>query len=179
MKRTFAVVTVALFLVAPMILAQAPPSLPKPGPEVKKLDHFVGTWTIAGDSKASPFGPAGKFSGTEHNEWIMDGHFLLSHNDSKTSMGDEKGLSVMGYDADGKTYIYQSFDNSGMWEQAKGAVDGDTWTWLSEDKINGKLVKGRYTVKVLSPTSHSFKFELANDAGEYSTIMEGKATRNK
>ena len=40
-------------------------------------------------------------------------------------------------------------------------------------------MNGRYTIKQLSPTSYTFKFELADDSGNYSTVMEGKATKNK
>jgi hypothetical protein len=45
--------------------------------------------------------------------------------------------------------------------------------------MGGKVIKGRYTVKVLSPTSYTFKFETASDAGDWNTVMEGKATKAK
>ncbi len=31
-----------------------------PGPELKKLDYFVGNWTSEGDAKPGPMGPAAK-----------------------------------------------------------------------------------------------------------------------
>ncbi len=53
MKRVLAVYAVAAFLFALMVQAQAPP-MPKPGPELKKLDYFMGTWKMEGEIKAEP-----------------------------------------------------------------------------------------------------------------------------
>jgi len=36
-------------------LAQAPPERPKPGPEHKKLEYFLGTWKTEGEIKANEF----------------------------------------------------------------------------------------------------------------------------
>jgi len=58
-------------------------------------------------------------------------------------------------------------------------VQGNTWTWLSEEKMGGKVMKGRYTVNVVSPTSYTFKYEMASDSGEWNAMMEGKATKSK
>ena len=46
-------------------LAQAPPAPPKPGPEHKKLEYFLGTWKTEGEIKANPYMPAGKSVITE------------------------------------------------------------------------------------------------------------------
>jgi Protein of unknown function (DUF1579) len=176
MKRVLAVLAVAMFLLPVMVRAQAP-QMSKPGPELKKLDYFAGTWKVDGDTKPSPYGPGGKTSGTDHNEWMPGGFFLVTHSEFKTPEGDAKGLAIMGYKTDDKLYTYHEFDNTGETISATGTVEGDTWTWLSEDKMGGKMIKGRYTVQVLSPTSYKFKFESASDGGEWNTVMEGKATK--
>ena len=59
----------------------------------------------------------------------------------------------------------------------KGTVDGDTWTWLSDEHMGGMAMKGRFTMKVLSPTSYNMKFELSQDGTNWTTAMEGKATK--
>jgi Protein of unknown function (DUF1579) len=105
------------------------------------------------------------------------GFFLVTHSEFKTPMGDASGLAVMGYKTDDKQYTYHEFDSTGETGSATGTVEGDTWTWQSEDKIGGKMVKGRYTVNVLSPTSYTFKFESASDNGKWNRVMEGKATK--
>ena len=178
MKRVLAVYAVAAFLFAPMVQAQAPP-MPKPGPELKRLDYFMGTWKIEGETKPSPYGPGGKVTGTDLNEWMPGDFFLVTHSDIKSPMGEGKGLAIWGYKTDDKLYTYQEYDSTGEAFSATGTVQGDTWTWLSEYKMGGKVMKGRYTVNVVSPTSYTFKYEMASDSGEWNAIMEGKATKTK
>ena len=60
--------SVALFLICgftALALAQAPPEPPKPGPEHKKLEYFLGTWKTEGEIEANEFLPAGKVVTTE------------------------------------------------------------------------------------------------------------------
>jgi len=178
MKRSLAALAVAMFLLPLMVQAQAP-QMPKPAPEVKKLDYFMGTWKMDGDTKPSPYGPGGKFSENDHNEWMPGSFFLVTHSEFKDPTSEATGLAVMGYNTNDKVYTYHEFDSMGEAVAATGTIEGDTWTWRSEDKMGGKVMKGRYTVKVLSPTSYTFKYEMASDTGDWNTIMEGKATKVK
>ena len=73
-------------LFAPMLLAQAPPQMPKPGPAQKRIGYFAGHWTSEGETKPSPFGPAGKFTMKDHNEWLPWGFFLVMHSEGKTAV---------------------------------------------------------------------------------------------
>ena len=92
-------------------------------------------------------------------------------------MGKFVGTSFMGYNTEDKAYTFNEFNSMGEAESSKGTVDGDTWTWTNEEKMQGKLVKGRFTMKIASPTSYTFKFEASMDGGDYATVMEGKATK--
>ncbi len=176
MKKIF-VVFLACWIVSSIALAQAPPQMPKPGPELKKFDYFVGKWTGKGESKESPFGPAGKFTYSERNEWFPGGFFLVSHSEYKGPMGAGKGLAFMGYAPEEKTYTYNAIDSMGFAVSAKGELEGNTWIWLSESKMGGKLVKSRFTINEVSPTSQTFKFEMADEKGAWQVITEGKATK--
>jgi len=174
MKRTFIVVVGTLVLFQ-LVLAQAPPRAPKPGPEHKRMAYFAGNWTVEGEMKASPFGPGGKFTGADHNE-MLGGFFLVLHSQGKGPMGDMKSLAVMGYDRDNKAYFYNEYASAGHMESAKGSITGDTWTWNSEEKMGAKIVKSRFTLKELSPSSYSMQWET-QDGTSWSTLMEGKATK--
>jgi hypothetical protein len=158
-----------------MAFAQGGP--PKPAPELKKLDYFAGNWSVDGDMKASQFGPAGKFTGKDHLEWMEGGFFLVGHSEGSSSMGNTKGTAYWGYDTEEKVYTFHEFNTMGEAISATGKLDGDTWTWTNESKMGGKVLRGRYTIKTTSPTSYDFKFEMAPEGGDFATLMEGKATK--
>jgi uncharacterized protein DUF1579 len=167
----------AVVLIAVFASAQMTP--PKPGPELKRLDYFAGTWTLQGDMKPSEFGPGGKMTESERSEWMQGGFFLVSHVDFKSAMGDGTGLAIMGYNPDEEVYTYDAFNSWGEGEHAKGSVSGDTWSWLSEDKMMGKPTKTRFTMKEGSPDAYTFKFEMAGPDGVWKTVMDGTATKKK
>jgi hypothetical protein len=176
MKTTGMILTACLLISAP---ALAQMDMPKPGPEHKKLDMFVGSWALDGDMKASPMGPGGKMTESEKCAWMEGGFFVVCHSDFKSSMGDGTGISVMGYSADDKAYTYREFNSWGEFDDSKGSVDGDTWTWTSDEKMGPTTMKGRFTMKITSPTSYNFMFEMSQDGTKWTTVMDGKATKEK
>jgi hypothetical protein len=38
-------------------------------------------------------------------------------------------------------------------------------------------MKGRFTMKIVSPTSYTFKYEMSQDGTHWDTVMDGKATK--
>ena len=62
---------------------------------------------------------------------------------------------------------------------SKATVDGDTWTWLNDMKMGAMTMKGRFTMKILSPTAYSYKFEMSTDGTNWSLVMDGKETKVK
>jgi hypothetical protein len=173
MKRPGMILT-ALLMLAMTAVAQAPP---KPGPELKKLDMFVGTWTLDGAMKASAMGPGGTMTENEKCEWMEGSFYLVCHSDYKGSMGAGVGLSVMGYSTDDKAYTYREFNSYGEFDDSRGTVDGDTWTWTNEEKMDGKTMKGRFTIHMTSSSSYTFAFDMSQDGTKWTTVMEGKASK--
>lgn len=155
------------------------PQPKQPGPEVKRLAYFLGSWTLEGDMKPSAFGPGGKFTETEQNEWFDGGFFLISHTNGTSSMGKETGVAVMGYNPQDKTYTYDAFSSLGEVEHAKGTFANDTWTYTSDETMGGQSFKGRFTMKQISPAAMTFKYETSQDGNTWTTIMEGKGTKTK
>jgi hypothetical protein len=177
MKRISLNLTLIALCLCAAASAWAQTGPPKPGPEVKKLEYLTGTWTSDGEIKPSPMSPAGKFSITQHSEWMDGGFFVVVHSEYKSPMGNGTGIALYGYDPEGKNYTYDEFDSMGEAGHAKGTVDGDTWTWTSEEKMGGQMTHGRFTMKILTPTSYSFKYETSPDGTAWNEIMEGKATK--
>jgi hypothetical protein len=153
---------------------------PQSDREQKRLSYFVGTWTLVGELKTSPFGIAGKFTGTQRNEWAADHLSLVSRWDEQRPEGSDTGTSVYTYDTDRKLYKYHGTDSAGEVEDSTGTVTANTWIWMSQLTVsNGTSMKGRYTETITSPTSYDFKFDVAPPDGQWTTALEGKAQKTK
>jgi Protein of unknown function (DUF1579) len=178
MKR-LAVVVVLLLAVPCLALGQAQP--PKPGSEVEKLAFYVGTWKLEGDLRAGPWGPAGKASGTSICEWFAGGFHVACRGEFEPIGSSVKmtNLEIVSYDAAAKAYTYHGITSFGTTVSARGSVNGNTWTWLWDEKVAGKPAKFRETRVEKSPTSHTFRIEYSVKGGPWTILEEGKATKVK
>jgi hypothetical protein len=178
MKRVSLAVLVVSFalLTAVSLQAQAPPP---PAAELQKLDFLTGHWAVEGTATMGPPGtPTTKWTETSDDEWMDGKYFLVEHHDMDLgAMGKGKEMAVYGYDSENKVYTRTAFDSWGEAEKATGTVNGDTWVWNSDEHMGGMPMKGRFTLKVLSPTSFTMKFELSQDGTTWMTAVEGKATK--
>jgi len=43
--------------------------------------------------------------------------------------------------------------------------------------MGGMTMKGRFTMKMASPTSYTFAFDMSQDGTKWDTVMEGKASK--
>lgn len=163
---------------------------PSPSPEHKKLGAFVGTWKEEIVMTAATSSPGGKVTVTETCEWFSGGFSVVCHNQMGVSdlkgmpvttsdVADLKGLQIMTYDADAKAYKDYEFDSYGNNSFATGTFEGDTFTWRSENKVRGKMVKARVTTKVVSPDSITTKTEALDDDGTWKLLSESKRNREK
>ncbi len=178
MKHILAQIAVGLLLTG-LAVAQTPQQWPTPSPEQQMMGYFVGDWKLEGTMKVSPTAPAGPFTSTERAEWVPGSFFVETHSSMKSPMGNIRGMRVMEYNPADKVYTYNAYNSLGEHQVALGHVQGNTWTWTAEEKMNGATVNGRYTVTLVSPTSYTFKSEVATPSGGWSTVMEGKATRSQ
>jgi hypothetical protein len=158
-----------------LLLAQAPPAPPKPGPEHKKLEYFVGKWTVEDEIKPNGYVPAGKTVSTE-TDTLGPGGFYVESRAEGGQLPTRFGF--MTYDSHAKVYTSYYASSVGLVGTGTGTVNGNTWTWMVEDKFAGEAVKGRTTVTTLSPTLYTFKYEMADEKGGYTTIVEGRATKD-
>lgn len=160
-------------------LAADSPKAPKPTAEHEKLGYFVGKWVMEGEMKPSPMGPGGKLASKDNCEWF-EGRFAVVCNSTGTSpMGPTKALALLSYSPEEKAYTYYGIDNSGMTSVTvpRGKRDGDTWTYDDESKMGGRKVRQRYSIKEVSATEYSFKFEMEDDDGKWIEVVTGKETK--
>ena len=170
----FARVTLSLGMATSI---RARTEIPEPANELKKLDYFVGTWAAEGEIKPGPMGAGGKFTGTNRVQWMDGGFFRVTQSEFHGPMGKGAETAYMGYDSEGKTYTYDSFNTLGEADHARGSLDGDTWTWLSETRMGRPTTKGRLTIKMRSAPAYDFKLEMSSDGIEWTTVREGKDTK--
>jgi hypothetical protein len=175
MTRIATMVAAVLLLIGTAFAQEAP----KPSAEIKKLEAFAGNWMLDGDVKPGPMGSGGKMNESQRCEWMDGGFFLVCHADFKSVMGNGSGLSLMGYSTDEKAYTYYEFNSWGEATNSRGTVDGDTWTWINDEKMGNTTMKGRFTMQLTSATSYTFTFELSPDGTKWNTIMDGKAAKEK
>lgn len=172
-------VVLAVLLAVGLVMAQAPKA-PKPGPDHKRLGYFVGKWTNEGDMKASPFGPAGKFTATETWEWYTGGFAIVGNSmGTMAGLGEMKGMSMMAYNPETKVYSYSAINSMGETDYSTGTVKGKVWNWTGDSKKGGKSIKGTFTITEVSPTSYTYKYDASIDGGPMQTIMTGKCTKSK
>lgn len=157
-----------------LLLSQAPPAPPQPGPEHKKLEYFLGKWTVESEIKANEFVPAGKIVSTETCTLGPAGFYVECRAEGQLPAR----LAIIAYDSHAKVYTSYYANSGGLVGTATGTVNGNTWTWTVEDKFAGKAIKGRTTVTILSPTQYTAKYEMADEKGGYTTILEGKAAKD-
>lgn len=176
MKR--ALMLTAVCLIAVIVASAQQMQTPTPGPEVKKLSYFDGNWTLTGDMKPNSFGPGGKMTETEKNEWMEGGFFLKCDvSFSSDTMGKGTGVSFLGWDPQSKMYIYEAFNSMGEHESSKGTYLDGNWVFTSTNTMNGKKMDERFSIKEVSPTSYTFKFEMAPTGQQLATVVEGTATK--
>jgi len=177
MKRVAGLVAMCVLLLGVSMKAQAPEAPPKPGPEVKRLAYFVGTWKTVGKMTGMG-GPDETVTSTDKTEWLPGGFFIVTHSDGMMGSTPSKEMDVQGYDPKEKAYTYHSFNNVGESVAAKGTVNGDTWLWTTDDIMMGTTpVKARVTIREVSKTQFTFKLETSPDGKAWTTGYESTSTK--
>jgi hypothetical protein len=157
-----------------------PVQLSKTSPEIKRLQYFVGTWKLAGDLKTSVLGPGGKFTGIQHNEWAADGRTVSSKWEEQRPTGRSNGQATYSYDSTQHVYRYHGSSDDGEVEDSAGSIEGNNWVWTSNLLTpSGAPAKGRFTLEVTSPSTYSFRFEIASQGDTWITVMEGSAEQSR
>ena len=85
--------------------------------------------------------------------------------------------TIIAYDSDAKVYREFYASSAGLVGGGTGTVNGNTWTWMLEDKVFGKAAKGRTTITILSASQYKSKYEMLDANGRYVTIVEGTSTK--
>ena len=153
------------------------PEAPRPGPELARLDYFVGKWHSTGSMKAGPWGAGGAMAGDDDCQKMPGGFFVVCRSEGSGPMGAIHGLGVMGYDAQKKVYTWNGFNSMGEHESAAGTIAGKVWTYTGEQSMGGPTFQTRYTITEGTPTSYDFRAETSQDGKTWTVVMDGRVTK--
>lgn len=174
--RVKTVVSLVLFCTTmqAVVAAQAPP----PTPEHKRLEYFVGTWTLAGTAKDSPMGPGGPVTLKQTCELMDGGLAVVCRSEGKSAMGPGKGVAIATYDTEKKTYTYTAAESNMPVFTAIGSTKGSTWTWNTEAAMGTQRIYTRVTQTEAGPKAYDFVMEMSLDGKTFARLVEGKFTKN-
>ena len=161
-------IAIAVLLLAPLGFVQVGHAQ-QPGPDIKKLDYFVGKWRLEIDIKATATTQAVKGSGTDDCELFANMHVVC-----KADAGVYRAMRTISYIPALKQYSSYTVDSYGYAVLTLGQVQGSTWTFASD--VGG--VKSRYVMKT-SGNNYTATYEYAGADGKWTTSSETKATRMK
>jgi Protein of unknown function (DUF1579) len=171
-----------LLLVVGFVFAmQAQMSAPKPDPEVKKLNVYVGHWTYEGESRSGPFSPGGKFTGSATGQMILRGFFLeWRWKDQGPTVGTQQGLEIESYHAANKNYPSYTFVDDGSSCTGSWAINGNKFAYSGNCVDKGKQYRARVTEE-FAPDLMSFvqKAESSFDGKTWNSSYEATYTKIK
>ena len=178
MKRI--AIAVALIVLLSAVASRAQTPAPKPGPEHKKLDIWVGDWTYDGEDKATPLGPAGKHSGKISVRPILDGFFVEFRGEVKGPRGTHRWLEIDGYDPLNKKFFWHNFGSDGHADAVTYTIDANTVSYSGTTVRGEKQYKMRGT-GVFTPDLMSWieKWEMSVDGKTWMQSSEDKFTKTK
>jgi ketosteroid isomerase-like protein len=141
MKTLVRLIVVVCF--AGVAFAQQPSQPPKPGPELQKLQLWVGEWSYEGENQTTFLGPGEKFTGRMTGRSISNGFGLAIFDPSPS--GETQTVEVDTYDPVTKSYPYISVSDDGSYSQGSFTMSGSVATWEGTSMVNGKRYQDRGT----------------------------------
>lgn len=131
------VATAGVLIAAPIVLAQ---QMPKPSPEMAKLDFFKGNWTCEGSTKESPMGPAGKITSTAQIKEDLGGFWQSGMiKGTMANMPPMEGMFHSTYDPTAKQFLMLWIDSMGGWARSTSSGwQGEKMVYEGEANMPGQ-----------------------------------------
>ena len=149
-----------------------------PGPELRRLEAFVGRWRKVGRALDSPFGPAARVTADETYEWLPGGFFLIHRLDGRLGDGEIACLETIGYDTSSGRYPVHSFYDNGTSNVWQASERGGTWTLTGDWKLEGGSFPVRCTtVFDRSGDAMTGKWEYSRDGSAWTLFWDTTLTR--
>lgn len=153
--------------------APAKMEMPKPGPEMAKLQPFVGSFRVDEHIEASAWGPASVGAGFSHITAGPGGFSLLiDYTTLSGAMHGLKGHGVLAWDDASKAYKQAWTDSmSPVLSVSTGAWEGDSLVLRSEGSMMGKPSKEEDVFSAISPEGFTLTISMAIDGAPMAKMM--------
>ncbi len=172
--RVFLCVTITLLLATSLGLAGEAMKAPEPTPGHDVLAAWIGKWSGSGELKESPFFPGGTMTWTEECQWFGGSKFnVVCKSKGSGPMGEVKGLGVVGFKPETGEYVHFGIDSNGWMGHALGERDGKRYTFVSKDKMGGKIIHSRMVLVLDDAETMSFSWEISEDGTNWTMLIEG------
>ena len=150
--------------------------MPKPAPEMEKINWMTGNWHCTGKTLASPMGPEHPADADVHVESTLGGMWIVGHYREKKTAQNPMPISgdeYWSYDSAEKMYDRVMMDNMGGFStgNSKG-WEGDKLVFMMEGMMGGQKMKERDTFVQKSKTELSLTGEMGMPDGKWVTAYE-------
>jgi hypothetical protein len=137
--------------------------------------YFLGKWTFEWSMPESPLGPAGPYTGTTVVSKV-DGRFYEAVTEGEGPSGPFKVRELIAYHKENKTLARQVTDSRGFSYLQFGPVGGDLGGIYNIHfdsapfTVNGKSVRVRHTMHLLSPLNYRVATSISVDGGAFTNL---------
>lgn len=160
--------------------AQISMQQPEPGPGYRRLDAFVGKWSIKGQQYHGPFGPAAEITAVETYEWLVGGFFLIHRFGGRLGSAEIACIEIIGYDDSSRSYPRYSFYSNGKTNEWQGREGDGAWTLIGDSLMEGTSLKVRCT-NVFSDSGKKMtaKWDYSSDGSNWQTFWDVESTKGR
>jgi len=137
--------------------------------------YFLGKWTFEWSMPESPLGPAGPYTGTTVISKV-DGRFYEAVTEGEGPSGAFKARELLAYHKENKVMARHVTDSRGFSYMQFGPVGGDLGGIYNIHfdsapfTVNGKSVRLRHELRLLSPLNYRVSSAISVDGGPYTNI---------
>jgi hypothetical protein len=145
MKNTVTTISL-MFLILVSVAAAGQSLTPKPAPELKQWDIWIGDWTFSGTARDTPTGPEYKVDWHMHGHWILGGFFAEIDHIWKGNGQRLQQKEILYYDPIRKIQTTSGFSTDGRTWALTATFDKETSVEdMTFTNQNGTLTKCRNT----------------------------------
>lgn len=99
----------------------------EPGPEVKRLEVFIGRWINEGYVVQEDGTPGSRIVTSDVYEWVPGGFFVMHPAYGRIGDVGVGGVEIIGYDPASRKYRSHFFDSRGNSSVSELTFDGEYW----------------------------------------------------